>query len=107
MLLPEPPKLKGKALPPPALRGGTRDGGMSSLMSTSEGPLPLRLELLGARRGDPSFDGSFGVKECERMCTWVGEFRVGADGISSMAGAEMDIDTVGIEFFRGDGVGSE
>lgn len=83
------------------------DGGMSSLISTSHEPLPLRLGLLGARRGDPSFDGSFGVKECERMCTWVGGFMGGPGGISSMTGAEMDINTGGREPFRGGKVGSE
>lgn len=72
-----------------------------SLTSTSrsDDPEPLRLGLMGTNLGDASLDDNFGVKECERVWTWEGglfdmEF-------SSMAGADIDIDTVGSVELRG------
>lgn len=84
------------------LRVGMLGDGLSgSLMSISrsEAPEPLRLGLADASRGDASLEDSFGVNECERVWTCVGE--VLDEVSSSIMGADIDIDTVGNVALRG------
>ena len=49
---------------------------------------------LGGCWGIASLEGSFGVKDCERVWTWVGEVVIGIGGLSR-TGAETEIETDG------------
>lgn len=80
-------ELKGKAP-----RVGT--GGVD-VPSISEPAEPFRLGLGGMKRGAESLDASLGVNEYERVWTWVGD-GAGLCAASSMTGADIEMDTVGV-----------
>ena len=69
---------------------------MSNSLASYSLSLVLEEALRGlrGRRGIDNLEGSLGVKDCERLCTWVGEVIVGI-GPSSRTGAEIEIETDG------------
>ena len=89
-----------KPKPKPTLLGGVI-GDLSSL-----GPYSLSLVVdvafrgLGGCCGIESLEGSFGVKDCERVWTWVGEVVIEI-GALSMTGAETEMETDGKLIARG------
>lgn len=85
--------------PPKPIAIPTRQGLIEDLSnSLASYSLSLVLEEalrgLRGRRGIDNLEGSLGVKDCERLCTWVGEVIVGI-GPSSRTGAEIEIETDG------------
>lgn len=77
----DPPKLNGNAGLPDEPEPELPDLSFGSSVSEEEKP-PLRFGLGGTMPsfGDASFDGKRGVNECDRVCTWPGDWDDGVTG---------------------------